>query len=142
MVKGGCVGEGTDTDTTSSKPHMMSLEQPSERSSFREDPGLFIYARLLGGLQRIFMAKASFSAYVLGKNVLKTGEKVHFSTKNSTTNFGGPFCSFPFPCFASKWLYAVFAFQKRKKVGRNEASAIFMFGQLAAPKTLEVKGKS
>ena len=66
------------------------------------------------------MAKASFSAYVLGKNLLKTGEKVYFSTKKSATNFGRPFCSFPFPFFASKWLkYAVFAFQKPKKVGRK-----------------------
>ena len=31
----------------------------------------------------IVMAKASFSAYVLGKNVLKTGGKVHFSTKKA-----------------------------------------------------------
>ena len=56
----------------------------------------------------IFSAKASFSAYVLVKMLLKTGEKVHFSTKESTTNFGLPFCFFPFPFFASKWLkYAV-----------------------------------
>ena len=55
-------------------------------------------------------AKASFSAYVLGKNWLKIGESVHFS-KKSTTNFGRPFRSFPFPFFATKWLkYAVFAF--------------------------------
>ena len=66
------------------------------------------------------MAKASFSAYVLVNNLLKTGEKVHFSTKKSTTNFGLPFCFFPFPFFASKWLkYAVFAFQKAKNVGRK-----------------------
>ena len=61
------------------------------------------------------LAKASFSAYVLVKMLLKTGEKVHFSTEKSTTNFGLPFCFFPFPLFASKWLkYAVFAFQKAK----------------------------
>ena len=66
------------------------------------------------------MAKASFSAYVLVKILLKTGEKVHFSTKKSTTNFGLPFSFFPFPFFASKWLkYAVFAFQKAKNVGRK-----------------------
>ena len=62
------------------------------------------------------MAKASFSGYVLGKNVLKIGGKVYFSTKKSTTNFGRRFCSFPFPFFASKWLkYAVVAFQKPKR---------------------------
>ena len=33
-------------------------------------------------------AKASFSAYLLVKNLLETEEKVHFSTKKSTTNFG------------------------------------------------------
>ena len=44
----------------------------------------------------IYVAKASFPAYVLVKNFFKTGEKVHFSTKKSTTNFGLPFCSFPF----------------------------------------------
>ena len=61
------------------------------------------------------MAKASFSAYLLGKNLLETGEKVHFSTKKSTTNFGRPFCSFPFPFFALKWLkYVVFAVQSQK----------------------------
>ena len=32
--------------------------------------------------------------------LLYTGEKVHFSTKKSTTNFGHPFCSFPLPFFA------------------------------------------
>ena len=81
------------------------------------------------------MAKASFSAYVLGKNVLKTGGKVYFSTKETTTNFGRPFCSFPFPCFASKWLkYAVFAFQKAKKVGRIFwASCLCCYG-LSGPK--------
>ena len=63
------------------------------------------------------MAKASFSAYVLGKHLLKTGEEVYFLGKKSTTNFGRPFCSFPFPFLASKWLkYAVFALQKAKKV--------------------------
>ena len=48
------------------------------------------------------MAKASFSAYVLlKKKASKTGEKLHFSTKKkSTTNFGGPFCSFQFLCLA------------------------------------------
>ena len=59
----------------------------------------------------IFVAKASFSAYVSGKNVLKIGEKCNFSTKTSTTDFGRAFCSIPFPFFASEWLkYAVFAF--------------------------------
>ena len=45
------------------------------------------------------MAKASFSAYVLVKILLKTGEKVHFSTKKSTTNFGLPFLFIPFSLF-------------------------------------------
>ena len=49
----------------------------------------------------IYMAKASFSAYVLGKILLRTQEKAHFSTKKSTTNFGRAFRSFPFPRFAS-----------------------------------------
>ena len=48
------------------------------------------------------LAKASFSAYVLVKHVLKTGEKVHFSTKKSTTNFGLRFCFFPFLFFCLK----------------------------------------
>ena len=62
------------------------------------------------------MAKASFSAYFLViKMLLKTGEKVHFLTQKSTTNFGLPFCFFPFPFFASKCPnYAVFALQKLK----------------------------
>ena len=68
----------------------------------------------------IFVAKASFSAYLLGKISLETGGKVHFSTKKSTTKFGRPFCSFPFPIFALKWLkVAVFAIQEGKKVGRK-----------------------
>ena len=62
------------------------------------------------------MAKASFSAYVLGNILLTTAEKVHFLARKSTTNFGRPFCSFPFPLFASKWLkYAVLPFEKPKK---------------------------
>ena len=66
--------------------------------------------------RKMCKAKASFSAYVLVKCLLKIGEKVHFSTKKSTTNSGLPFCFFPFPFFASKWLkYAVFAFQKPKR---------------------------
>ena len=79
------------------------------------------------------MAKASFSAYVLVKNLLKTGEKVHFSTKKSTTNFGLPFCFFLFPFFASKWLkYAVFALQKAKNVGRKRGLRhIYICGNLS-----------
>ena len=66
------------------------------------------------------MAKASFSAYVLGKKLLKTGEKVNVLTKKNTTNFGLPFCFLPFPFFAPKWLkYAVLALHKGKKVGRK-----------------------
>ena len=48
------------------------------------------------------MANASFSAYVLVKNLRKTGEKCTFLTKKSTTNFGLPFCFFPFPVFCLK----------------------------------------
>ena len=72
-----------------------------------------------------YIAKASFSAYLLGKHLPKTWEKGHLLTQKSTTNFGRPFCSFPFPFLASKWLkYAVLAFQSAKRVGReNEASA-------------------
>ena len=63
----------------------------------------------------IYMAKASFSAYVLVKICLTLGKKVHFSTKKSTTIFGLPFCFFPFPFLASKWLkYAVFPCKKPK----------------------------
>ena len=80
----------------------------------------FFFSSDFRGSVGIKMAKASFSAYVLVKSLLKTGEKVHFSTKKSTTKFGLPFCFFPFPFFASKWLtYAVFALQKAKNVGRK-----------------------
>ena len=66
------------------------------------------------------MAKASFSAYALVKNALKIGEKVHFSTKKSTS-FGLPFCFFPFPFFASKWLkYAVFFCLVKSQKGRQK----------------------
>ena len=65
----------------------------------------------------INQAKASFSPYVLVKMLLKTGEKSALFDKKSTTNFGLPFCFFPFPFLASKWLlkYAAFALQKAKK---------------------------
>ena len=66
------------------------------------------------------MAKATFSAYLLGEILLETGEEVQFSAKKSTTNFGRLLCSSPFSFFASKMLkYAVFAFQKGKEVGRK-----------------------
>ena len=66
------------------------------------------------------MAKASFSAYVLGKILLKTGGKVHFFDQKKHDQFWSSFCFFPFPFFASKWLkYAVFAFQKAQKVGMS-----------------------
>ena len=67
----------------------------------------------------IYMAKASFSAYVLGNFLLKTGEKVHFSTKKHD-RFWSSFLFLPFSFFSSKGLtYVVFAFQKAKKVGRK-----------------------
>ena len=50
----------------------------------------------------IYMAKASFSAYVLGKNLLKTGENVYFWAKKSTTNFGRPFVPSLFPFLPQK----------------------------------------
>ena len=61
------------------------------------------------------------SAYLLGKNLLKIGERVHFSTKKkSTTNFARLFLFFSLSPFASKWLKcAVFAFQKGREVGRK-----------------------
>ena len=68
------------------------------------------------------MATASFSAYVLVKKLLKTGEKVHFSpTKKKHDQFWSSFLFLPFSLFfASKWLrYAVFALQKAKNVGRK-----------------------
>ena len=67
------------------------------------------------------MAEASFSAYVLVKMLLKTGEKVHFSTKKKHDQFWSSFFFLPFSLFfASKWLkHAVFAFQKAKNVGRK-----------------------
>ena len=68
----------------------------------------------------IYMAKPSFSAYVLGKKLLETGEKLHFLTEKSTTNFGRPFCSFPFPLFASKMAkICCFCLSKRQK-GRQK----------------------
>ena len=68
----------------------------------------------------IYMAKASFAAYVLGKNVFQTGGKVYFSTKKKHDQFWSFFLFLPFSIFASKWLkYAVFAFQKGKMVGRK-----------------------
>ena len=89
-----------------------------------------------GGLRYKQAAKASFSAYLLGTVLLKIGEKVHFSTKKSTTNFGRPFCSFPFPFFASKWLkYAVFAFQKAKNVGRKRGFRQTSVGDVRAQET-------
>ena len=72
----------------------------------------------------IYIAKASFSAYVLGKNLLKTGDTVHFSTKKSTTNFGLPFCSFPFPFCLKMAKICCFCLAKSQKTeAENEASA-------------------
>ena len=66
------------------------------------------------------MAKALFSAYVLGKRVLKTWGRVHFSTNQSTTNLGRPFCSFTFPFLGLKMAkICCFSFQKARKVGRK-----------------------
>ena len=105
-------------------PHFMGMEvvpAPSNSSPVSDFSTNILFTAIFGLRGRlIIMAKASFSAYVLVKSLLKTGEKVQFSTKKSTTNFGHPFCFFPFPFFASKWLkYAVFAFQKGKNVGRK-----------------------
>ena len=66
------------------------------------------------------MAKASFSAYLLGKSLPKTGEKVHFLTKKTRPILVVLFVPSLLPSLASKWLkYAVFAFQEGKKVGRK-----------------------
>ena len=77
---------------------------------------------------------------------IKTGEKVHFSTKKSTTNFGLPFCFFLFPLFSSKWLkYAVFALQKAKKVGRKQglrAKRFFRLRKMVVPDLLPVDYRS
>ena len=75
------------------------------------------------------MANASFSAYLLGKKMLETQEKVHFSTQKSTTKFGRVFVPSFFPSFASKWLkIAVFASQNGKNVGRKRGLRhIFIF---------------
>ena len=63
------------------------------------------------------MAKASFSAYVLVKILLKTGEKVHFSTKKKHDRFWSSFLFLPFSLLlVSKWpTYAVFALQNSQK---------------------------
>ena len=75
------------------------------------------------------MAKASFSAYVLGKNLLKTGEKVHLlEGRKSTTNSGRAFSSFPFPFLGSKWLkYAVFLPFKAKKSRQKTRPPIYIY---------------
>ena len=53
------------------------------------------------------------------KFALNWGKTALFDQK-SMTNFGRPFCSFPFLFLASKWQkYAVHAFQKGKQVGRK-----------------------
>ena len=51
----------------------------------------------------IYMAKASFSAYVLIKNLLKTGEKMHFSTKKTRPILVFLFVSSLFPFLPQKW---------------------------------------
>ena len=58
---------------------------------------VLVHGRLFPGKNA--EAKASFSAYVLGKNVLKTGEKVHFSTKEKHDQFWSSFLFLPFSLF-------------------------------------------
>ena len=66
------------------------------------------------------MAKASFSAYVLGQNVLKTGEKVHFSTKKNHDQFWSSFLFLPFSLFCLRMAkICCFCLQKAKNVGRK-----------------------
>ena len=60
------------------------------------------------------VAKTSFSAYVLGKNVLKTGGKVHFQKARPILVVLLVPSLFPF--LHSKWLkYAVFVSQRQKR---------------------------
>ena len=51
-------------------------------------------------MDQIGRVKASFSAYVLVKKLLKNwGKSALFGQKKNTTNFGLPFCFVPFPFF-------------------------------------------
>ena len=80
----------------------------------------FFGRRIFSRILEPDLAKASFSAYVLVNNLLKTGERVHFSTKKCTTNFGRPFCFFPFPYFCFKMAkICCFCLAKAKNVGRK-----------------------
>ena len=78
-------------------------------------PNLYSSQAVLGN----FVAKASFSAYVLLKKRLKLGKNCTFRPKKHD-QFWSSFLFLPFSLFSSKWLkYAVFAFQKAQKVGRK-----------------------
>ena len=46
--------------------------------------------------REIYMAEASFSAYLSGINLLKTGENLHFSKKKTHTHTTSSFLSLPF----------------------------------------------
>ena len=48
------------------------------------------------------LAKASFSAYLLGKILLKTGENVHFSTKKKHDQSWSSFLFLPFSLYCLK----------------------------------------
>ena len=66
------------------------------------------------------MAKASFSAYVLGKNVLKTGGKVDFSTKKARPILVGFFVPSLSPfCIKMAKICCFLPFKSQKKVGRK-----------------------
>ena len=52
----------------------------------------------------MYLAKASFFAYLLVKNLLKTWEKVHFLTEKKHDQFWSSFLFLPYPFLASKWL--------------------------------------
>ena len=61
-----------------------------------------------------------FSAYLLGKTLLKTGEKVHFSTKKKHGHFWSSFLFLPFSlCFLKMAKLCCFCLSKRQK-GRQK----------------------
>ena len=63
-----------------------------------------------------FSAKASFSAYLLGNILLKTGRKVHFSEKKKHDQFCSSFLFLPFSLFCLEMAkICCFCFSKRQK---------------------------
>ena len=70
----------------------LTLERLKRGTKTKSSACIYIY---------IYMAKASFSAYVLVKNLRKTREKVHFSTKKHD-QFWSSFLFLPFSLFCLK----------------------------------------